>query len=144
MIICILKHILDVTLEIIDPNSLVRIRLGNDHLKHSPICTSSTKRSQMTVQCWMMEVGRVSNLHEEFRLDDSVAISNFLHSIIDITYYIVQSVRKYVIYDRNNTVHYSKHLMNSTLIASVFLSEGYGIRAPSLITIGVRSAFFRT
>ena len=69
----ILSAILDEALNNVPPTDKVRIRLDSRHLDR-PIWTPPIQRDQLTVDRIMLEVSRVLQSHEDFRLDDTFSL----------------------------------------------------------------------
>ena len=73
-IVQILDHVLQLVMDEVGENDRVRIRIDSRTF-HIPIYTLLTKKSELTVDRWMMEVEKVLNSHEEFILDDSFTVT---------------------------------------------------------------------
>ena len=73
-IVQILDHVLQLVMDEVGEDDRVRIRVDSRSF-HIPIYTPLTKKIELTVDRWMMEVEKVLNSHEEFILDDSFTVT---------------------------------------------------------------------
>ena len=73
-IVQILDYVLQLVMDEVGETDRVRLRIDSRTF-HTPIYTPLTKRSELTVDRWILEVEKVLNSHEEFILDNSFTVT---------------------------------------------------------------------